>query len=149
MGNWKAQIRDALGDFVCVARLARDQVRENDFEVEYLRSSHKRPKRLPICRMAVYAFRYRREWLKIGIAGPNSGARYTTHHYNPRAAKSTLAASLLGDRRMRVGGERGVGKWIENNTHRVNILLGSEHGMLLLKLLEAFLHVRLKPRYEE
>ena len=43
---------------------------------------------------------------------------------------------------------QGGGEWIERETSRVNILLPSTRGKKLLSLLEIFLHVRLRPKYE-
>jgi len=40
------------------------------------------------------------------------------------------------------------GAWISAETHRVNILLSARREPELLALLEAFLHLRLRPRYE-
>jgi hypothetical protein len=89
--------------------------------------------------------------LKVGKAGPNSGARYTSQHYNAASAPSTLAASLLKE-----GHEIGVnglsvesaGEWIKSNTSRINFLLKVECGVPALTLLESFLQCRLKPRFE-
>ena len=38
--------------------------------------------------------------------------------------------------------------WIKRETSRVNILLPESRGRRLRLLLEAFLHTRLRPRYE-
>ena len=40
------------------------------------------------------------------------------------------------------------GVWLKVSTCRVNLLLPAQHSRNLLALLETFLHVRLKPRYE-
>ena len=60
------------------------------------------PKTLPLQMMAIYTFCYNGEFLKIGKAGPNSNARFLSQHYNPRSARSTLAASILQDDRMQI-----------------------------------------------
>lgn len=151
MTNWKADIDEAIKDFVTVAILARAPVRPEDFQLEYLPAPHKPPSHLPTGKMAVYGFCHGGEWLKIGIAGPNSNARYTSQHYNPNSAGSTLAKSLLNDSSMSGRPDfnsNPPGVWIKSATNRVNILLDSKHGTLLLALLEAFLHLRLRPRYE-
>jgi hypothetical protein len=101
--------------------------------------------------MAVYGFWGDGEWLKIGKAGPKSGPRYTSQHYNPDSAQSTLAKSLTNDPHMlTVAGfdPKAVGDWIKSATLRVNILLPTTRPPELLLLLEAFLHARLRPRYE-
>ncbi|WP_239492727.1 hypothetical protein [Luteitalea sp. TBR-22] len=41
-----------------------------------------------------------------------------------------------------------AGAWIKSATHRVNILMPTSEPRELLALLEAFLHLRLRPRYE-
>lgn len=33
--------------------------------------------------------------LKVGKAGPNSAARFTSQHYSPASARSTLAGSII------------------------------------------------------
>lgn len=43
----------------------------------------------------VYAFEYDEAWLKVGKAGPKSGARWISQHYNPGSAMSTLAFSFV------------------------------------------------------
>jgi len=123
-----------------------------DLAVEFLEAPHNPPSSLPDGKMAVYGFWYSGEWLKVGMAGSKSQARYTSQHYNPASAGSTLAASLAKDPRM--SGAPGFsaaapGEWIRSHTNRVNVLIPNEHGTLLLALLEAFMHVRLKPRYEK
>lgn len=152
MTDWKADVADTLSDFLTVAALAHTTVGLEDFYVEYLEAPHKPPRCLPSGKMAVYGFWHDGKWLKIGKAGPNSNARYKSQHYNPNSAQSTLAKSLVNDSRM--SGLPGFnttapGDWIKSATSRVNILLDSEHDPLLLALLEAFLHLRLKPRYEK
>lgn len=101
--------------------------------------------------MAVYGFWHDGAWLKIGKVGPNSNVRYAGQHYNPNSARSSLAASLLHDSQMCFAagiGPDSVGDWIKTHTSRVNILLPATRRPELLSLLEAFLHVRLRPRYE-
>ena len=152
MTDWKADIEEALKDFLTVASLARASVSLQDLQIEYLEAPHKPPRNLPAGKMAVYGFWHGGEWLKIGMAGPNSNARYTSQHYNPNSAGSTLAASLVNDRSMSGWPDfnpNAPGDWIKSATNRVNILMDSKHHALLLALLEAFLHLRLRPRYEK
>lgn len=108
------------------------------------------PKSLPAGTMGVYTFWYDGESLKIGKAGPNSNARFLSQHYNPRSAKSNLAASLLLDTRMKDKGidEDNVGNWIKNNCRRVDILLDLDLGIFALELIEAVLHYKYEPTYE-
>lgn len=151
MSNWKEEIEDALTDFVTVARLARHKIGREELTVNYMEAPHRPPSHLPLGNMAVYGFCVDGHWLKIGLAGPKSNARYTSQHYNPNSALSTLAASILRDPSISINSDfnsGAPGDWIKSACGRVNILLDSRHGLLLLALLEAFLHVRLKPRYE-
>lgn len=108
------------------------------------------PKTLPLQMMGIYTFCYNGEFLKIGKAGPNSNARFLSQHYNPRSARSTLAASILQDDRMQGIGinESIVGQWIRNNCRRVDILLDSDLGIFSLELIEASLHYKYEPAYE-
>jgi hypothetical protein len=151
MTDWRADIDEALTDFETVAQLAGDPITKADITVEYLNAPHRSPTRLPAGQMAIYGFWHDGVWLKIGKAGPKSAARYTSQHYSPISAISTLARSLIGDPAMRgVAGfdpERS-GDWIRANTCRVNLLLPANRSVELLSLLEAFLHLRLRPRYE-
>lgn len=108
------------------------------------------PKALPRGKMGVYAFVYNDEFLKIGKAGPRSGARFTSQHYQAAGAPSTLAKSLLADADMAHLGltEASVGEWIRQNTRRIDILLDERLGVFTLELIEAALHYRYEPRYE-
>ncbi len=151
MNTWKNDIDSALADFVTVAKVAGDPVNIEDLRVEYLPAPHKSPSNLPTGKMAVYAFSWDGTWLKVGKVGPKSQARYVSQHYNAGSAQSTLAGSLIVDPKMStiVGfDQHNPGAWIKASTCRVNILLPSSRNKELLSLLEAFLHVRLKPRYE-
>lgn len=101
--------------------------------------------------MAVYVFSKGAEVLKVGRVGANSQPRYTYQHYKPGSAMSTLAASILADaERVGTGAvtTENIGDWIKQNIDRVNLLMDEHVGVPALALLEAFLHCRLKPRYE-
>lgn len=100
---------------------------------------------------AVYAFFYQERCLKCGQAGPNSAARFTSQHYNPKSSVSNLAATLL-----KHGREIGLPKipsteireWIKSNTGRVNVLLPVTIDKRLLNFTEAFFHLCWKPLFE-
>ena len=108
------------------------------------------PRCLPTRMMGVYTFWYNGEFLKIGKAGPSSNARFLSQHYNPRSAQSTLATSILSDKRMQEKNitEKNVGDWIKNNCRRVDIILDSNLGIFALELIEAALHYKYEPIYE-
>lgn len=148
---WRFELESALEDFVGAARLAGIDLRPGDLRLEILDAPHRQPSNLPSGMMALYGFCGPDGWLKIGIAGRQSQARYTSQHYNAGSAPSTLAASLVKDPSMSTCDGFCIdspGEWIRSNCHRVNVLIDAEYGRPLLALLEAFLHVRLKPRYE-
>lgn len=150
MTGWRDDIETALPVFLTVAELAGDPISRSDIAVEYLAAPH-RPARLPSGKMAVYGFWGDGMWLKIGKAGPKSNARYFSQHYNAGSAMNTVAGSLAKDPYvLTVAGfdPLSVGDWIRKETHRVNILLPASRHRALLSLLEAFLHLRLRPRYE-
>lgn len=108
------------------------------------------PKSLPSGMMGVYTFNYNGKFLKIGKAGPQSNARFSSQHYNPKSAQSTLAASILMDNNIRDMGanENNISEWIKNNCRRVDILLDKKLGIFTLELVEAILHYKYEPIYE-
>ncbi len=138
-------------DFGAAARLAGIDLGPDDIEIEALPTPHVPPTRLPPGKMAVYVFSRGDGVLKIGKVGPKSQARYTSQHYNPGSAMSTLAGSILADREFLSAvavDERNVGQWIKTHVDRANLLVSSAHGIAVLNFLEAFLQCRLKPRFE-
>ena len=138
-------------DFLTVAELAGTKLQPDAVRVEALLMPHKPPSNLPVGNMAVYVFLDGDRVLKVGRVGSNSGARYTSQHYNPRSSGSNLAKSLLGDKAavQRYDLNYGnVSAWIKKNTDRVNLIVDSSLGMGLLTLLEAFVQCRLPPVYE-
>lgn len=140
-----------MDDFRTVARLAGVELSPDAISLEILSAPHVPPTRLPLGKMAVYVFSKGEDVLKVGKVGAKSQARYTSQHYNPGSAMSTLAASMLADREWLGLGEvheAGVGQWIRKNIDRVNFLMDGRFGIPVLTLLEAFLQCRLKPRYE-
>jgi hypothetical protein len=71
---------------------------------EVLSAPHRPPSSLRAGFGAVYAFALRSSStapagggrvLKVGKAGPNSMARFTSQHYSPGSARSTLAGSII------------------------------------------------------
>lgn len=147
--DWSPE--DVMEKFRVVAELAGVTLAEDDIRIEVLPAPHKPPSRLPAGTMAVYVFSLGSEFLKIGKAGPRSQARYTSQHYNPRSAASTLALSLLTDPDGPARGqadEATIGGWIRANVDRVNFIIKDSLGIHVLTLLESFLQCRLRPRYE-
>lgn len=121
-------------------------------------------KALPADQCAVYVFTLSSKYgattnaganraLKVGKAGINCSARFQSQHYSPKAAPSTLAATLLKTKVLWtfIGisalDDSNVRLWIEQNTDRDNFLLASEDAHLLGKL-ETYLKGRLGPVFE-
>lgn len=147
--NWDPEkLRD---DFLIVAKLGGIGIQPSDIGIETLTMPHKPPSNLPKGKMAVYVFFNKEYVLKVGKAGSRSQARYTSQHYNPGSAPSTLAASILKDENsvQRYGlNEENISNWIKESTDRVNFLLDADMGKWVLNLLEAFVQCRLQLRYE-
>lgn len=151
METWQSEILAARDDFLKVAQLGGVVIRESDLQLEFLGAPHRPPSKIPAGTMAIYAFWGDGCWLKIGKVGPNSHARYSSQHYLTGSAPSTLAGSLAKCTRIldNPSFDRGnIGGWIKQHTCRVNLLLPKQYPRELLNLLEAFLHLRLRPRYE-
>jgi hypothetical protein len=144
-------IAAAIIDFETVAALADADFITESISVEVRPRPHKAPTMLPVGKIAVYAFFLNGQTLKVGKVGRKSVARYTSQHYSPGSAASTLASSIVTNA-ARVGAigvdEATVGEWIRRNTDRVNLLMSASFGLPVLSLLEAFLHVRWKPLFE-
>ncbi len=138
-------------DFTRVAAMAGVEVGRGQLTVESLPAPHRPPTRLPAGCLAVYVFHLGDECLKVGKVGANSGPRYTSQHYLPNSAPSTLARSILAH-----AGEFGlddldattVGPWMKQHLDRHNFLLDAQLGVPTLTLLESFLQCRLRPRFE-
>ena len=144
-------VSEVLGDFGKVSSLARAEFSVEAIATEIALKPHVAPKILPVGRTAVYAFFLNGQALKVGKVGPKSAARFTSQHYNPASARSTLAQSILKNAtRVAASGldVASVGGWIREHTDRVNLLLPITAGLPILSLLESFLHVRWKPLFE-
>jgi thioesterase domain-containing protein len=119
-------------------------------EHEYQPAPHK-PHKLPNGKCAVYIFSISASYgrgcpagahrvVKVGKAGPNSNARFQSHHYDPHRARSTLAATLLKSRTLwpYLGivelKDTEVEHWIKKNTDRDNFYLDATHKDLLDEL---------------
>lgn len=105
---------------------------------------------LPIGKMAIYSFIYQDDFLKIGKAGAKSNARFNSQHYNPKNSQSNLAKSLLSDPELinLKLEEKSVSEWIKNNIRRIDFLIDATLEVFVLNLIEAFLHLKYRPKYE-
>lgn len=157
---------DALiADFCQVADLSGVPTAPGDIIYEVLPAPHKRPKRLPLGKKAVYVFATAHRCLKVGKVGPKSAARFTSQHYLPKSCQSNLAKSLLAlavgasvaqtggdaeiDARFAALTDADVGGWISQNTSRHHFFLRADAPKSLLTLLETFLQCRLDPLFED
>ncbi|MDP4540708.1 hypothetical protein Q9K01_13835 [Qipengyuania sp. DY56-A-20] len=115
--------------------------------VEFEFASHTRPSTLKD-EIGVYAFFREGEWLRIGQT--SYPQRFTSQHYGTRRANSTFAKDIWMNRTEfgYLGLEDEIGEWIFSAFGRANIRLPRSYGDTLSKLLEAFLHLNLKPRFE-
>lgn len=147
------EILDTLSlieSFCQVAELAGVSLDQNDFIVDKRPAPHVPPTKLPDGKSAVYIFIFKGQTLKVGKAGPNSNARYTSQHYNAEGAKSNLAKSLV-DHGNLIGltlSKDEAGSWVRANTDRINFLLDAKYNKFVIPLLESFLQCKLEPVYE-
>ena len=130
---------------------------------ETLRAPHK-PPALPPGHGAVYVFALSDAYggatpagsktvLKVGRVGPQSAPRFTYQHYNPAAAGSTLAGSLLaypvlwpwlGITRLTAAD---VKNWMRANLDRAHIFVPAGHDYVL-RSLELYVRARVGSVYE-
>jgi len=146
-----SNVEQIARDFTTVARLAGVELPDGSILVEVLSAPHVSPTKLPAGKMGVYVFAKGGETLKVGKVGAKSNARYTSQHYNPGSAVSTLAASILSDAGAHsLTGDDivDVGNWIRTHVDRVNFLIDKRFGRHVLALFETFVQCRLNPKYE-
>jgi len=134
-----------------VAKLAGAKLSDTDIITEHLPAPHRPPSSLPRGKVAIYAFFFRGQCLKVGKVGSKSKARYTSQHYNPNSSQSNLAKSILSHQDvlgLKDLNASSITDWIKQNTDRINFLFDREMGMSVLALMEAFLQCRLDPKFE-
>lgn len=147
--NWNPE--QLLTDFLSAAEHGQIQIPHDAITIEALPKPHIPPKHLPDGKMAVYVFSTETEILKVGKVNTGSKGRYVNHHYNPKAAGSTLAKSLIEDENIPSlfkQNKETISDLIKEHTDRVNFLLDAELGPFVLNLFEAYVQCRLKPIYE-
>ncbi len=111
--------------------------------------SHK-PTAFPVGFSAIYIFEYNKVYLKVGQAGPNSNARFQSHHYNPHSSNSNLAKSLINDAGFAaIIGTDEVGLWIKKNTDRYNIMIPIMYNSKFVNFAEAFFILKCNPKFEK
>jgi len=98
--TWEQEIKEALDAFITVSALAGTPLTQDSWQLQFSPAPHEKPTSLPAGKMAIYGFWGDGAWLKIGMAGAKSQARYTSQHYYADSAPSTLSKSLLNDPHM-------------------------------------------------
>jgi hypothetical protein len=97
----------------------------------------------------VYLFFRNQEWLRVGQTGYSQ--RFTSQHYGTKRAGSSFSRDVWANR-IAFGFEgdiEDVGQWIFQYTGRANIRIPAHANAASVgRLLEAFLHLHLKPRFE-
>jgi len=141
-----------IQDFIKIMQISGNEYSRDFFKIEELPAPHVPPTKIPEGNVAVYTFFWEDQCLKVGKVGPNSNARYTSQHYNPKSSISNLSKSILSnglDFGMPQLREDNVGKWIKENIDRVNVILDmQEDWSFILNFFEAYLQLRLKPKFE-
>lgn len=146
--------KQIIKTFLSITGLSADNLEYKISEVPHL------PYSKPKGQSAIYIFIYKNVCLKVGKAGPNSYARFNSHHYCNNKTKSSLFGSILKNKLMlkNINGDRdsteianlnedSLGKWIKENTSRCDILI-KESDKFSLNLLEALAQYYFKPVYE-
>jgi hypothetical protein len=157
--------QEALREFVVrlidAAHEAGLEIQPQQIRAEYLPAPHRAPTALPRGKQAVYWFCLSGHALKVGRAGPNSGPRYTSQHYNPGSSQSNLARSILGRPELveplvppgeriaiRSLTDETIGAWIKRHTARFNLLVDAEVSGDTIAFLEATIQRWLRPIFE-
>lgn len=108
-----------------------------------------KPESLPKGKIAVYIFKYKDEYLKIGRVGANSSPRFQSQHYLPKSSISNLAKSISNDcTNYENMDSNHIGDWIKENCRRIDILIDENLGSFASELIESILHYRFRPKYE-
>lgn len=156
-----SELQELVENLFMSAKQAGLQISLKAINPEFHPAPHRQPVGLPLLKQALYWFSIEGICLKVGKAGPNSNARYTSQHYNPRSSNSNLAKSILTRsyvlkevlpaikyNEIDMLNEETVGMWIKDNTSRCNLLIDAALNQVALSFLETFVQVRLSPLYE-
>ena len=113
-------------------------------------------------RHGVYVFYNENNCFKVGKAGPNSQARWSSNHYHVyKTTRSSLAKSILYNKEKvkkyyqpvhYVGINRldntNIKEWMKSNLSRIELTISYNSNELELNLLEAIALYKLKPIFE-
>ena len=145
----EALVRERLNNFCAIITSLGYNLPVEAIQVETLNAPHNRP-RLTKGKMAVYMFFYKGKCLKVGVAGAKSKNRYTYQHYRFNGANSSLTKRIWQDKSFKqFVHSDSVGKWIMQNTCRINLLMSDKIPIAVLALLECYFIQLLKPKYKE
>ena len=148
MDDFEKDTREIISQ---ISRILGKEIPETSYRFEVLGVPHLAPKSLAKGKMAIYIFKYKDSYLKIGKVGAKSKPRYIYQHYQPDSSPSNLAKSILKDELFSISHsitKDNVGQWIKDNCQRINILIDKELGHFALSLIEAMLHYKYQPKYE-
>lgn len=123
------------------------KVKSNEMKLEIWKAgSIHSPKQLPEGYSAVYIFKYKDKYLKVGKANSKSKARYLSQHYNPNSCKSNLSKSIINNLGMKSIMKKCIpGKWLKENTTRYNILIPNSYGKNFVNFAEAYFLLKCNP----
>lgn len=110
----------------------------------------------------VYVFLLQNVCFKVGKAGPKSGPRWSSQHYNwDSSTPSSFTKSISKDMERFKSffpkekwaeidslDKENSQSWIKNNISRIEFKISDEESDIALNLLEALVQFRLKPEYE-
>lgn len=141
----RARLQAILTEFEAIPGVA-DAV-QTPLTIEFSVAPHPRPTPLRN-QSAVYLFFRGEQWLRIGQT--NFSTRFTSQHYGTKRAGSSFAKDVWLNRADfgYDGVEDDLPAWIPANFGRANIRLPNQQSDRLSRLLEAFLHFKLAPRFE-
>jgi len=120
------------------------------------------PSRLSKEQQGVYAFVTDTGCIKVGKAGPNSQARWNSHHYNvDEKSSSTMTKSMIKYKEMVKAiypvnkhaeiddlNDNNIGNWIKSNTSRMEFIISAKESKFVLNFLEAIVQLKLQPIFE-
>jgi hypothetical protein len=145
MATIENQLNDLLNRFREIHGVA--NILQMPLVTQFQSGPHIRPSPLKNER-GVYLFFQNQVWLRIGQTGYSP--RFTSQHYGTKRAGSTFAADIWANRLEFgfAGDETQIGTWIMGNFGRANVRISNDPDGFISRLLEAYLHLHLKPRFE-
>lgn len=116
-----------------------------------LRNNNEKIQPLTNNQMAIYTYKYKNKYLKIGKSYSKSNSRFKYQHYSINSSNSNLAKRIYND--IEFCNENNIdkndiNKWIINNLIRIDIIMDKDLNIFTLNLFEACLHYKYEPKYE-